>query len=221
MAFPVEFDFFSQTFFFLLFVVSVLAIKIEPGPEGAYEDQTPATIIAWKEALTARLIAEGRALDSRSQFAAVSRPTRATNLVANGGFETGDFSSWTQFGDTGFTFVIGNFDNVPPVEGFFQAAFGPVGSTGGITQSLPTTIGQVYTVSFYLSTFGGTPNFFDFTVGGQSLLSYTDTGGFPYGLNSFSVTATTTLTELRFTFQQSPSYFLLDDVQFFSQDGTE
>ena len=64
------------------------------------------------------------------------------NFVANPGFETGDFTDWTQFGNTGFTGVQGDFAGVPPHSGNFQAFFGSVDSTGGIFQDLTTVAGQ-------------------------------------------------------------------------------
>src|SRR5689334_4677324 len=44
------------------------------------------------------------------------------NLVANGDFETGDFTGWAQFGDTSFSGV----DGTAPQAGSFAAFFGPL-----------------------------------------------------------------------------------------------
>src|SRR5437762_14133373 len=54
----------------------------------------------------------------------------AGNIVANCGFETGTFASWTQSGNTGFTAV----GTIGVNSGNFAASFGPVGSLGFIDQ---------------------------------------------------------------------------------------
>ena len=83
--------------------------------------------------------------------------------VNNGGFETGDFTDWTQFGDTTFNGVCSAGtcpDGETPFAGNFSAFFGPVGDTGGIYQDITTVPGQIH-VSFQLALpVGGTPNFF-------------------------------------------------------------
>jgi len=66
---------------------------------------------------------------------AVASPAFA-NLVANPGFETGDFAGWTQSGDTSFSGVDGN-----PQSGTFAAFFGPIGGNGFISQDLATMAG--------------------------------------------------------------------------------
>ena len=125
------------------------------------------------------------------------------NLVANGSFETGDFTSWTQFGNTGFTGVTGNFIT-PPSDGAFQATFGQVGSTGGIFQSIATGTNKTYIVSFDLFSPGGTPNSFAADFGGN-LLSVTDAAAFGYTTFTYMVTVSGGPTNLIFTTQQDPS----------------
>ena len=133
------------------------------------------------------------------------------NLVANGSFETGDFTSWTQFGNTGFTGVSGTFGGIAPTDGLFQGFFGPVGSTGGIQQSIATGTGITYIVSFDLFNFGGTPNSFIADFGG-TLLSLTDDAGLGYTTFTYMVTTSGGPTDLIFTTQQDPSYWLLDHI---------
>lgn len=66
----------------------------------------------------------------------------STNLLVNGSFETGDFTGWMQFANTGFTSVTGSFGGIDPEDGSFQAAFGPIGSPGGILQKFDDSRGR-------------------------------------------------------------------------------
>ena len=78
----------------------------------------------------------------------------AGNIVANCGFETGTFASWTQSGNTNFTGVAGvDVAN----SGNFGALLGPPSSLGFITQNLSTTAGGTYDLEFFLRSDGGTP----------------------------------------------------------------
>ena len=83
-------------------------------------------------------------------------------LVANGDFETGDFTGWTQSGNLGFTGV----GTSPVHSGTYAAFLGPVGSLGYLSQILTTSPGGIYDLSFWLENGGGTPNEFQVTWGG-------------------------------------------------------
>ena len=134
------------------------------------------------------------------------------NLVTNGGFETGDFTGWTQGGNLGFTGVSGTFGGTPPHSGNFQAFFGPVGSDGSLTQNLATTGGGSFVIDFWLRNFGGTTTDFSVKWGGTTIYSVTNPPAFPYTEYTFNVTTSTNITALEFDFRQDPSYFLLDDI---------
>ena len=111
--------------------------------------------------------------------------------VSNGGFESGDFTDWTQFGDTSFSGV----DTFAPHSGTYAAFFGPVGSPGGIFQTIETTPGRDYTIDFWLmneaDAFGSaTPNFFSFNWdGGAAEFTLTDAPASGYTHYSFLLPA--------------------------------
>lgn len=146
------------------------------------------------------------------------------NLATNGSFETGDFSGWNLTGDTTFTGVCdastcpGGF---APYDGNFAGYFGPVGDTASISQMIPTTPGDTYSLSFYLANpQGGTPNYFAVTFG-NSTFSFTNFGvAFSWQQFTMTTVATGTETPLQFTFQNDPGYWFLDNVQVQQGAGT-
>jgi hypothetical protein len=139
--------------------------------------------------------------------------TTGSNLVTNGDFETGSFSGWTQWGDTGFTAVAGSFAGTAPHGGSYQAYFGPTGGLGGIYQDLNTATGTSYTLSFWLAhPFTSTGTEWTVSVGGTTLMDVHDDGNFGYTQFTFTFTATSASTRLQFGFLEPPSYFFLDDV---------
>src|SRR5689334_4706308 len=79
------------------------------------------------------------------------------NLVTNGGFEAGNFTGWTQFGDTSYTGVCPDGDpstscsGYTPYDGFWMGSFGAIHTQGGVSQDISTTPGANYLISFYLS----------------------------------------------------------------------
>jgi hypothetical protein len=133
---------------------------------------------------------------------------QADELVVNGGFETGDFSGWSQFGNTGWTHVgLGTV-----ADGNYSAEFGPVTTVGGITQNLTTVAGGSYLLQFDLQNDGGPGTSFSAQFGGDTVLSLTNPGGFGYTHYSYNVTAVDALTQLSFGFRNDPYYFHLDNV---------
>ena len=128
-------------------------------------------------------------------------------LVTNGGFETGDFTGWTQGGNTGFTGVglgIGH-------SGSYGAFFGPAGSNGTISQSIITTPGQTYEVSFFLLP-DGSQNFFSASFAGFTGVSLTNPAAAPYTQFTFLAQASSATSSLIFTFRDEVGFLHLDDI---------
>jgi hypothetical protein len=132
----------------------------------------------------------------------------SADLVVNGGFETGNFSGWTTFGDTTFLDVV----TFPVHSGNFAASMGPIGSIAGIFQNLATVAGQSYVIEFWLQSDGLTPNAFQFSWGGVLEENRTNIPSQGFTLETFTLTATSASTELRFGFRNDPGFLGFDDV---------
>jgi Pro-kumamolisin, activation domain/Viral BACON domain len=134
------------------------------------------------------------------------------SIVANGGFETGNFSGWnlnattTQVGKT-----------KPLIHsGKYGADLGQLDTLGYLSQNVPTIAGQTYLLSLWLdnpvNTFGATPNEFQVQWEGNTIYDAIDLPFTVWTNLQFVVTATTTGSELQFGFQDEPSYLGLDDI---------
>jgi hypothetical protein len=144
---------------------------------------------------------------------AAAVPAAAANLVTNGSFETGDFSGWTQVGDTSFTFVTADLAGGGPTDGSFHGAFGSIDpGGGGVVQSITTVAGQSYTLTFDLAYLGGNPNGYGiFWDGGFDSTEF-DVTGFDYTSFSRTLIATSNSTQVGFIFYSDPNFFLLDNI---------
>jgi len=129
------------------------------------------------------------------------------NLVANCGFETGDFTDWTLSGDQSFMEVLpGGYS------GCYGAYLGPVSALGFLAQDLPTVAGEYHDLSFYLRNMS-TPNALRVFWNGAIIYSCDNCPNFP--LTQFRFTgllATDESTELKLGFFNPPDFFFLDDV---------
>lgn len=147
-------------------------------------------------------------------FLMMSLPGFGQNLVVNGGFETGSFSSWTQFGNTGFSSVVSTGDaGITAPEGTRYARVGPL-AAGGIFQSITTVIGASYQISYTLHA-GlsiSTTRFFTGQFGTATLETLTNPSLFAFTTRTFRVVATSSASLLTFTFENDPDYWRLDNV---------
>jgi hypothetical protein len=142
----------------------------------------------------------------------------ATNLVTNPGFETGDFTGYTQGGNTGGTIVSLAYGTYNSNSGNYFALLGPIGSDGTLSQSLNTIAGDDYLVSFYLASNGTTPNDFSATFNNDTFFSESDipatsaSAPYQYVEETATIAATSSSTDLTFAFRDDPSYIALDDI---------
>jgi len=133
----------------------------------------------------------------------------AGSVVANGGFETGDFTGWSLSGNTSFTGVApGYFAH----SGEYGAFLGAVGSNSYLSQTVSTVEGVSYTLDYWLENQSGTPNAFAAYWNGQEIASMNNAGGFDYTEYTFSGLVGTGSDTLMFAVRQDPAYYGLDDV---------
>jgi PEP-CTERM motif len=149
-------------------------------------------------------------------LASAALSARAVELVQNPGFETGDFTNWTQFGDTSFSGVsTSSPDGTFPHSGNFLAYFGPTSAMGGIQQNIGGTIaGNLYNISFWLANSEpGTNNAALVTFGSTTLLSLTNSPAFSFTQFTYTnVAASSNNALLQFGFLNPPLYWDLDDI---------
>jgi len=163
------------------------------------------------------------ALAAAAAFSISAPAHAATELVTNGGFEAGGVfedggfypPNWARFGPGG-PGAVSNLA-VDVHSGSWGFTSGPVGTTAGIEQVLTTVAGQTYTITFWLTLEGltpqaSTPSTFDASFDGFSLLSLANEAPFGFTQFSFTATASTTSTPLRFTFRDDPGFWAIDDI---------
>jgi hypothetical protein len=137
--------------------------------------------------------------------------TRA-DLIVNGGFETGDFTGWT----TGANSYPETIKTSPVHSGTYAAQIAGYSSNPNtLSQTVTTTSGQAYTLSFArYQVYQGPPVFL--TVDWDGAAVFTDpapTVGGVYQVFSVNVVGTGSDT-LTFISANDPAYTYVDDVSF-------
>ena len=141
--------------------------------------------------------------------------TSSINLVQNGGFETGDFTGWTQGGNYSQDYVW-PAPFLDPHSGAFAGDFGAPAGTSYISQELPTQVNHVYEIDFWLKNvqdITAGPAVCKVTWGSETLLDLVNPGSFDYTEFHFEADSQRTpATTLKFEFGNVPDWFRLDDV---------
>ena len=146
----------------------------------------------------------------------------------NGDFELGDTTDWVLNADPNNTFVdtidttlLAGSQTVPGVDdsafvhsGINGLFLGENTRPGTLTQSIPTTPGAQYQISFWVTNpLDGIPNEFRAMWDGAVLLGQTNVASFAWTQYHYTVSATAAQTTVRFDFRNDDNAFGLDDVQ--------
>src|SRR5579885_2451007 len=94
------------------------------------------------------------------------------DYLTNGGFETGDFSGWTQSGDTS-SFVSPS----AAFTGNNGAVLTTSGAMGFLSQTVTTPVGAPIDLTLFLASDGSTPSEFQVTFNGAVLLDLVNVTG--------------------------------------------
>ena len=150
-------------------------------------------------------------------FAVCASGSAQADIVINGGFETGDFTGWALSGDTtfcGVSRVTPELAHDTTVQsGQYGAYFGTAHSLTYLSQTLSTTPGQAYNLSFWLADYDGTPNEFTASWNGAVLIDQKDAlFSSTFTQFDYHVIAATAGTILQFGFRQDSNYMVFDTV---------
>lgn len=149
------------------------------------------------------------------------------NLVVNGGFETGDFSGWTESGDLSPCLFVGTYGGagtdgscypttaIDPHSGGFAAYLGNNDADAFLSQVITTnTPGGTYNVTFWLASQSAVPPTDFYVYWGSRVLTYMsglpEFGWTEYTFSGLSAAGPTTT--LTFGFRDDATYLALDDI---------
>jgi alpha-tubulin suppressor-like RCC1 family protein len=130
-------------------------------------------------------------------------------IVANGGFESHDFSAWTLVGSFGNS-VTANPASVH--SGKCAAQMGQVGSLALLSQTLSLTPHTNYLLSFWLNCDGQVPNEFSASWNGTTLLDITNLPATGWTNMQFVIGDAGFGAVIQFGFRDDPGYMDFDDV---------
>jgi|SRR5262252_5563641 len=130
-----------------------------------------------------------------------------TNLLTNCGFESGSFDGWVRSGNPTNTMIVGGKN---AHSGSFAASFGPP-TLGFIAQTVPTTPGANYQLSFWLKA-TGQPNRMQIFWDTYLVADLNDVGDIVYTQFTYQLPTVQTMTEIKLGFSDVLGAFLLDDV---------
>ncbi len=145
----------------------------------------------------------------------------SAQLAVNGGFESGSFSpGWTATDPNPTNFILIDSASNEAHSGNFCALLGSSPDPGTLLQTLNTTPGQTYSVSFWLASdlSSTVSNSFEVLWNGVSVLSLTDVPALAIPLNPYvnfsiaNLAATSGATDLEFRFVNNDDFFRLDDI---------
>jgi hypothetical protein len=136
-------------------------------------------------------------------------------LVQNGDFETGDFTGWNLNGDSfpdNFP-DYGTASNIQPHSGNYAALMGEPEFLAYLSQTIPTTNGQLYLYSVWLNSPDGvTPNECSISWNGTTLFDQVNMPAIGWTNLLFKVTATGSNAVIQIGVQDDNSFLGLDDI---------
>jgi len=134
----------------------------------------------------------------------------------NGGFETGDFTSWTTDIRSATSVAPGPR---PPHSGTYAAQLGAVTSDDRFWQDVPTTPNGSYHIDFWYLSDGAQPADLHVFWDGVEIYSEINSAAHGYEEHAFDLPATSSTTRLEFDARNDPGYDALDDVSVTPLDG--